>query len=94
MRKELEDNLVKMINMINEANEMCNALGRHRYNYVPEIQTQVLQNGMKKPIVVCKAYPDADSEFHNELSMEVFEDKLYMIKDKWEKHQYALDSGK
>lgn len=38
-RKELEEWLIKMISIVNEANELCIALGRPKYSYVPEIQT-------------------------------------------------------
>lgn len=37
--KVLDENLVKMIGLVNEANELCSSLGWPKYNYIPEILT-------------------------------------------------------
>lgn len=52
-------------------------MGRTKYNYVPEIQTQIGPDGKKKAVVMCKAFPDKDKEFFNYLSIDDLEDKLY-----------------
>jgi hypothetical protein len=83
-----------MISMVNTANELCASLGRYRYNYQPEIQTQVMSDGRKMARVACKAYPDREKEFHNILSAAEFEDKIFVIKEKMEKHSYAIEHNK
>ncbi len=58
MNPELQVNLARMIQMCNEANEICSQLGRYHYHYKPFIKTEVLADGSRMPVVMCKAYPD------------------------------------
>lgn len=87
----LQEQLAKMIIMCNEANEIAVSLGREKYHYEPFIDTVVLPNGSTIPKVFCKAYPDKTKEFHNVLSFDEMEDKMYLIRDKWEDYQYDID---
>jgi hypothetical protein len=87
----LQDQLAKMIIMCNEANEVAASLGREKYFYEPFIDTVVMPNGSTIPKVFCKAYPDKNKEFHNVLSFDEMEDKMYRIREKWEDYQYDID---
>lgn len=87
----LQDQLAKMIIMCNEANDAASSLGRDKYHYEPFIDTVVMPNGSTIPKVFCKAYPDKDMEFHNVLSFDEMEDKMYRIREKWEDYQYEVD---
>lgn len=79
--------------MINEINEICQNLGRLSYNYEPKIVTEMLPSGQTMPKLVVKAYPDKDKDFYNQLSFNEFEDKVYMIREKWENMQYDIEHG-
>lgn len=87
----LQDQLAKMIIMCNEANEVAASLGRENYHYEPFIETVVMPDGSTKPKVFCKAFPDKNKEFHNVLSFDEMEDKMFRIRDKWEEYQYDVD---
>ena len=87
----LQDQLAKMIIMCNEANDIAASLGREKYNYEPFIDTVLLPNGTTVPKIFCKAYPDKDKEFHNVLAFDEMEDKMYLIRDKWEDYQYDVN---
>ena len=87
----LQEQLAKMIIMCNEANEVAESLGREGYRYEPFIETVVLPDGSTKPKVFCKAFPDKEKDFHNVLSFDEMEDKMYRIRDKWEEYQYDVD---
>lgn len=65
--------------MCNEANEMCRDLGRYNYLYKPHIKIEVLSDGTKVPVVICKAHPHRDKDFYNEFDLRGFEDKVYLI---------------
>lgn len=82
-----------MIAMVNESNEICQNLGRYNYHYEPFIRTEVLPDGRKVPKVCCRAFPDRDKDFNVELTFDQFEDKIFMIRDKWEAFQYDLEEG-
>ena len=69
--------------MCNEANEMCQSLGRYHYNYKPFIKTEIFPDGSKMPVVMCKAYPDREKDFYNEMNIFEMEDKLFLIWEKW-----------
>lgn len=75
-----------------EVNDICSQLGRYTYFYEPSVVTTVNSEGRSEPKVVCKAYPDRSKAFHNVLSEDVFEDKYYLIKEKWESYQYDNDN--
>ncbi len=45
------------------------------------------------PVVLCKAYPDREKDFFNEMNIFEFEDKLFMIWDKYENLQFELERG-
>jgi kinesin family protein 13 len=92
-KKDLEHKLAKLIPQLNEVNEICQNLGRYTYNYEPHIEVEILPDGRRVPKAVVKAYPDRDKDFHNTLSFEEFEDKMYMIKEKWENMQFDIDNG-
>jgi pSer/pThr/pTyr-binding forkhead associated (FHA) protein len=92
-RKNLEQKLSKLIPQINEVNEICQNLGRYTYNYIPHILTEVLPDGRRMPKLVVKAYPDREKEFYNILNFEEFEDKMYMIREKWENMQFDIENG-
>lgn len=79
--------------MINEINEIWQNLGRISYNYEPKIISEVLPSGQTIPKLVVKAYPDKDKDFYNQLLFEEFEDKVYMIREKWENMQYDIEHG-
>lgn len=68
-------------------------MGRISYNYEPKIISEVLPSGQTIPKLVVKAYPDKDKDFYNQLSFEEFEDKVYMIREKWENMQYDIEHG-
>lgn len=93
MNPDLQICLARMIAMCNEANEMCQNLGRYHYNYRPCIKTEIMPDGSKMPVVICRAYPDREKDFYNEMNTLEFEDKLFMIREKWENFQYELDRG-
>lgn len=88
----LQEQLAKMIIMCNEANDIAASLGRDKYNYVPFIDTVIMPDGSTLPKVFCRAYPDKDKEFHNKLSFDEMEDKIYLIREKWEDYQYSMDN--
>lgn len=92
MKGKLEEDLVRMITKINEVNEVCSNLGRYTYMYSPAIETEVNQEGKQVPKVVCHAFPDREKDFHNTLTEDQFEDKYFMIKEKWENFQYDLEA--
>lgn len=92
-RKDLEVKLTKLIPQLNEINEICQNLGRYTYMYEPHIITDVLPDGRRVPKLVVKAFPDRDKDFYNTLSYEAFEDKVYMIREKWENMQYDIENG-
>mmetsp|Transcript_1289 Transcript_1289/g.1372 ORF Transcript_1289/g.1372 Transcript_1289/m.1372 type:complete len:110 (+) Transcript_1289:56-385(+) len=87
----LQDQLAKMVIMCNEANEVAAALGRDKYHYEPFIDTALLPNGVTVPKIYCRAYPDKDKEFHNVLTFDEMEDKIYLIRDKWNDYQYDVN---
>ena len=80
LNPEIRVSLGRMIQMCNEANELCISLGRYHYHYKPFIKTEILPDGSKMPVVMCKAYPDVEKEFCNELNIFEFEDKLFMMR--------------
>ena len=92
-KKDLEHKLTKLIPQLNEVNEICQNLGRYSYNYEPHIITDILPDGKRVPKAVVKAFPDSQKEFYNLLAFEEFEDKMYMIKEKWENMQYDIENG-
>lgn len=92
-KKDLEHKLTKLIPQLNEVNEICQNLGRYTYAYEPHIVTDIMSDGRRMPKAVVKAYPDSNKEFYNLLSFEEFEDKMYMIKEKWENVQYDIENG-
>lgn len=93
MNPDLQICLARMISMCNEANEMSQNLGRYHYNYRPCIKTEIMPDGTKMPVVICRAYPDREKDFYNEMNTLEFEDKLFMIREQWENFQYELDKG-
>lgn len=92
-KKDLELKLTKLIPQLNEINEICSSLGRFTYNYEPHIVVDILPDGRRVPKAVIKAYPDKDKDFYNILSFDEFEDKMYMIREKWENMQFDIDNG-
>lgn len=93
-KKDLEFKLIKLIPMLNEANTICQTLGRNSYGYEPYIHTDILPDGRKVSKLMVKAYPDIDKkEINNTMEFEEFEDKLFMIREKWENVQYSLENG-
>ena len=90
-REKLEAQLTQMIQMCNDANEMCRTLGRYQYFYVPSTEIVIMPDGTKVPKVICKAYPDKKKDFHNKLNFDEFEDKLYMMKEKWDQYMYEVE---
>lgn len=36
------------------------------------------------PVVMCKAYPDREKDFYNEMNIFEMEDKLFLIREKWQ----------
>ena len=93
-KKDLEFKLVKLIPMLNEANGICQTLGRSTYGYEPTINTEMLPDGRRISKLCVKAYPDIEKkELYNMMPFEEFEDKLYLIREKWENVQYSLENG-
>lgn len=90
-REKLDAQLTQMIQMCNDANEMCRTLGRYQYFYVPSTEIVIMPDGTKVPKVICKAYPDKKKDFHNKLDFDEFEDKLYMMKEKWDQYMYEVE---
>lgn len=93
LNPELYVVLSRIIQMCNEANEMCSTLGWYHYHYKPFIKTEVLPDGSKMPVVMCKAFPDREKEFCNEMNIFEFEDKLVMIWEKYWNFEYELQRG-
>ena len=92
-KKDLEHKLTKLIPQLNEVNEICQNLGRYTYAYEPHIVTDILPDGRRVPKPVVKAYPDSEKNFYNILTFEEFEDKMFMIREKWENMQYDIENG-
>ena len=42
---------------------------------------------------MCKAYPDVEKDFCNELNIYEFEDKLFMMRQKYEDLQFEIEQG-
>jgi len=91
LREKLEQQLSAMIQMWNDANEMCRILGRNQYFYKAATEIQILPDGTKVPKVVCKAYPDRKKDFHNVMNFDEFEDKLFMMKEKYDQYMYEVE---
>lgn len=70
---------------------MCRILGRNQYFYKAATEIQILPDGTKVPKVVCKAYPDRKKDFHNVMNFDEFEDKLFMMKEKYDQYMYEVE---
>jgi len=82
-----------MIIMSNEMNQMCQDLNRKKYFYEPHITTEVLPDGKWVPKVCCKAFPEKGKDFYNILSFDELEDKVDLVKEKWENFMYDEEKG-
>ena len=82
--KNLDEQLAKTISLVNEVNEICQNLGKFSYYYEPYIITEVHPNGKKSAKVCIKAFPDKDMDFFNSLTFDEFEDKTFLIRERWE----------
>jgi pSer/pThr/pTyr-binding forkhead associated (FHA) protein len=51
-REKLDAQLTQMIQMCNDANEMCRTLGRYQYLYVPSTEIVIMPDGTKVPKVI------------------------------------------
>lgn len=90
LRARLEQQLTSMIQMCNDANEYCRALGRYQYFYQPATEIEILPDGTKVPKVVCKAYPDRKKDFHLTLEFNEFQDKLDLMNEKYDQYMASV----
>ena len=92
-QKELEEQLSRVIPRINDANDMCFQLGKLNYIYMPTIVTDVQGNQFKSNICV-KIFPDHhNQDVYNQVDMNEFMERYYMIQEKYQNQQYDLDHG-
>eukprot|EP00826_Nyctotherus_ovalis_P037081 TRINITY_DN3356_c0_g6_i2.p1 TRINITY_DN3356_c0_g6~~TRINITY_DN3356_c0_g6_i2.p1 ORF type:complete len:535 (+),score=200.04 TRINITY_DN3356_c0_g6_i2:1735-3339(+) len=91
VQKEVEQSLAQTIPKINEVNEMCLQLGKLDYLYMPTIVTEV--DGAKlKPKVCVKIFPDHLRQgTFNQVDVNEFLDKYYMIQEKFQNYQYDVE---
>eukprot|EP00826_Nyctotherus_ovalis_P037080 TRINITY_DN3356_c0_g5_i2.p1 TRINITY_DN3356_c0_g5~~TRINITY_DN3356_c0_g5_i2.p1 ORF type:complete len:371 (-),score=152.88 TRINITY_DN3356_c0_g5_i2:724-1836(-) len=90
-QKELEESLAQVIPKINEVNEMCLQLGKLDYLYMPTIITEVHGKKMKPKICV-KIFPDhLHQDIFNQVDLNEFIEKYYMIQEKFQNYQYDLE---
>jgi pSer/pThr/pTyr-binding forkhead associated (FHA) protein len=89
-QKELEERLAQTIPKINEVNEMCLQLNRLSYLYSPTIVTEV-QEGQLKSKVCIKIFPDHAQAFFNQVDMNDFMEKYYLIQEKFQNFQYDIE---
>ena len=90
LRARLDKQLTAMIQMCNDANEYCRALGRYQYFYKPATEIEILPDGTKVPKVVCKAYPDRKKDFHCTLEFSDFQDKLDLMNGKYDQYMTSV----
>eukprot|EP01022_Parablepharisma_sp_SALTPOND_P016704 TRINITY_DN250_c0_g1_i1.p6 TRINITY_DN250_c0_g1~~TRINITY_DN250_c0_g1_i1.p6 ORF type:complete len:390 (-),score=89.51 TRINITY_DN250_c0_g1_i1:1625-2794(-) len=89
-QKELEERLAQVIPKINEVNEICLQLGRLNYLYSPTIVTDV-QGGQMRSKICVKIFPDHSQSFFNQVDMDEFMDKYYLVQEKFQNYQYDLE---
>ena len=89
-QKEIEERLTQVIPKINEVNEICLQLGRLNYLYSPTIVTDIEGNQMKSKICV-KIYPDHTQNFFNQVDINEFMEKYYLIQEKFQNYQYDIE---
>ena len=89
--EKLNVDLTNMIKMCNDANEICRTLGRYQYVYKAATEIVISPDGKKTVKVVCKAYPDRKKDFHNTLDYDEFEEKLYLMNDKYQQYMYEVE---
>lgn len=90
-QKELEQDLAQAIPRINEVNEMCLQLGKLDYLYMPTIITEVQGNKMRPKICV-KIFPDhLQQSVFNQVDLNEFLEKYYMIQEKFQNYQYDVE---
>ncbi len=91
-KQEFERQLRDIIIKINEVNEISSSMGKTQYLYEPMLNI-VLEEGMRKSHVCCKAYPDRnDPNYYNQIEYSDFLDVYYNIKARWEDFQFDLDN--
>jgi hypothetical protein len=90
LRAKLEQQLTTMIQMCNDANEYCRALGRYQYFYQPATEIEIMPDGTKVPKVVCKAYPDRKKDYHLTLDFDEFEDKIDLMNEKYNQYMTSV----
>jgi len=89
-QKELEEKLAQAIPKINEVNEMCLQLGKLDYFYSPTIVTDIEGNQMKSRVCI-KIYPDHSQSFFNQVDLNEFMDKYYLIQERFQNYQYDIE---
>lgn len=89
-QKEIEEKLAQVIPKINEVNEMCLQLGRLDYLYSPTIVTEIEGNQMKSKVCV-KIYPDHSQNFFNQVDMNEFMEKYYLIQERFQNYEYDVE---
>ena len=87
---QIEEELTDIIPKINEVNEICMALGRSKYLYIPKLGTEII-DGKKIPKLDVIVYTDKDHEYYNVLNKDEFLDKYFQIKDKFDDYNYHLE---
>ena len=91
-KQEFERQLRDIIIKINEVNEISSSMGKTQYLYEPMLNI-VLEEGLRKSHVCCKAYPDRnDPNYYNQISYTDFLDIYYNIKARWEDFQFDLEN--
>lgn len=91
LRAKLDKHLTTMIQMCNDANEYCRALGRYHYFYKAATEIQILPDGTKVPKVVCKAYPDRKKDYHITMDFDEFDDKLGLMNEKYVEYMTSVE---
>lgn len=91
LRAKLDIQLTTMIQMCNDSNEYCRALGRYQYFYKPSTEIEILSDGTKVPKVVCKAYPDRKKDYHITMDFDEFDDKLTLMNEKYVEYMTSVE---
>jgi hypothetical protein len=93
LRAKLDQDLTTMIQMCNDANEYCRALGRYQYFYQPATEIQILPDGTKIPKVVCRAYPDRKKDYFISMDFNQFDDKLSLMNEKYVEYMTSVEEN-
>jgi len=92
-KERLKEKLIQLIPKINEANMICQELGKTNFFYYPVIQIKSKEKPKEYRLVV-RLYTNKMKNLFKVIEMKEFIEKYYMIQERFQRYQYGLEESK